>query len=87
MQIAYRARIMHGYDLKDLINSKGRTIAEAGVDKVTIHRLSGGQQRPNPKTLRKIAECIGVTVEEVFAAWMESKRRAHDGQSSGQAAP
>lgn len=78
---------MQGYDLKDLINSKGRTLAEAGVDEATIIRLSGGHQRPHPKTLRKISESLGVTVEEVFAAWTESKRRAHVDQPTAQGAP
>jgi transcriptional regulator with XRE-family HTH domain len=39
----------------------------AGVNRVTINRIENGKQRPIPRTIRKLAEALGVTVDELMA--------------------
>jgi len=37
----------------------------AGVNRVTIHRIETGKQKAMPRTLRKLAEALQVSVEEL----------------------
>ena len=37
----------------------------AGVNRVTIHRIESGKQKAMPRTLRKLAEALQVSVEEL----------------------
>ncbi len=37
----------------------------AGVNRVTINRIENGKQKPMPRTLRKLAEALQVSVEEL----------------------
>ena len=34
-----------------------------GLSRVTINRIENGKQRPMPRTIRKLAKALGVTVE------------------------
>ena len=36
-----------------------------GLSRVTINRIEYGKQRPMPRTIRKLANALGVTVEEL----------------------
>ena len=36
-----------------------------GLSRVTINRIENGKQRPMPRTIRKLAEALSVTVEEL----------------------
>lgn len=36
-----------------------------GLSRVTINRIENGKQRPMPRTIRKLAKALGVTVEEL----------------------
>ena len=36
-----------------------------GLSRVTINRIENGKQRPMPRTIRKLANALGVTVEEL----------------------
>jgi transcriptional regulator with XRE-family HTH domain len=37
----------------------------AGVNRVTINRIENGKQKAMPRTLRKLAEALQVSVEEL----------------------
>jgi len=37
----------------------------AGVNRITIHRIENGKQKAMPRTLRKLAEALQVSVEEL----------------------
>ena len=36
-----------------------------GLSRVTINRIENGKQRPMPRTTRKLADALGVKVEEL----------------------
>ncbi|MBT9132820.1 MAG: HTH-type transcriptional repressor RghR [Firmicutes bacterium] len=37
----------------------------ASVNRVTIHRIENGKARPMPRTIRKLAQALKVSVEEL----------------------
>lgn len=37
----------------------------SGVNRITIHRIEVGKQKPLPRTIRKLAEAFQVRVEEL----------------------
>jgi transcriptional regulator with XRE-family HTH domain len=37
----------------------------SGVNRITIHRIENGKQKPMPRTIRKLAEALQVEVEEL----------------------
>jgi len=38
---------------------------KSGVNRITIHRIETGKQKPMPRTIRKLAEALQVNVEEL----------------------
>jgi len=38
---------------------------KSGVNRITIHRIENGKQKPMPRTIRKLAEALQVKVEEL----------------------
>ena len=38
---------------------------KSGVNRITIHRIENGKQKPMPRTIRKLAEALRVNVEEL----------------------
>jgi len=38
---------------------------KSGVNRITIHRIENGKQKPMPRTIRKLAEALQVNVEEL----------------------
>jgi len=38
---------------------------KSGVNRITIHRIETGKQKPMPRTIRKLAEALRVEVEEL----------------------
>ena len=38
---------------------------KSGVNRITIHRIENGKQKPMPRTIRKLAEALQVSVEEL----------------------
>lgn len=38
---------------------------KSGVNRVTIHRIETGKQKPMPRTIRKLSEALQVDVEEL----------------------
>ncbi len=38
---------------------------KSGVNRITIHRIENGKQKPMPRTVRKLAEALQVSVEEL----------------------
>ncbi|MCX6012286.1 MAG: helix-turn-helix domain-containing protein [Chloroflexi bacterium] len=36
-----------------------------GLSRVTINRIENGKQKPMPRTIRKLANALGVNVEEL----------------------
>lgn len=48
--------------------SQGELAKKAGVSRVTIVRIEGGLDDPYPKTVRKIADALGVQPFELMAA-------------------
>jgi len=45
----------------------------AGVNRVTINRIENGKQKAMPRTLRKLAEALQVSVEEL----RDTQRASH----------
>jgi len=41
-----------------------------GLSRVTINRIENGKQKPMPRTTRKLAEALGVQVEELTSSQM-----------------
>lgn len=39
---------------------------KSGVNRITIHRIENGKQKPMPRTVRKLAEALQVKVEELL---------------------
>jgi len=44
----------------------------SGVNRITIHRIETGKQKPMPRTVRKLAEALQVSVEELISRQGES---------------
>ena len=38
----------------------------AGISQFSISKIETGQQEPRPSTIRKLAEALGVTLDELF---------------------
>lgn len=38
---------------------------KSGVNRITIHRIENGKQKPMPRTIRKLAEALQVNVKEL----------------------
>lgn len=55
-----RLRRLHALSQRDLA-------AMARLSVTTINRIETGQRKPMPKTVRKLAEALGVTPEELLA--------------------
>jgi transcriptional regulator with XRE-family HTH domain len=54
--------------LRQLRALSQRELAQrAGLDTATINRIERGKQRPMPRTIRKLADALGVTTEEIMA--------------------
>lgn len=47
--------------------SQRELAARAELSTTTINRIEGGECRPMPRTVRKLAAALGVTVEELLA--------------------
>lgn len=47
---------------------------KSGVNRITIHRIETGKQKPMPRTIRKLAEALQVGVEELKV----NRRSAND---------
>jgi transcriptional regulator with XRE-family HTH domain len=53
--------------LRQLRALSQRELAQrAGLDTATINRIERGKQRPMPRTIRKLADALGVTTEEIM---------------------
>ena len=46
---------------------------KSGVNRITIHRIENGKQKAMPRTLRKLAEALQVSVEEL----RDTQRASH----------
>jgi len=57
----------------------------AGVNRVTINRIENGKQKAMPRTLRKLAEALQVSVEELrdTQTTAEAKLTLNTGGSHG----
>ena len=38
---------------------------KSGVNRITIHRIENGKQKPMPRTIRKLAEALQVNVKDL----------------------
>jgi transcriptional regulator with XRE-family HTH domain len=47
----------------------------SGVNRITIHRIETGKQKPMPRTIRKLAEALQVNVEELTSRQGKNKYR------------
>jgi len=47
---------------------------KSGVNRITIHRIETGKQKPMPRTIRKLADALQVGVEELTV----SRRSTND---------
>ena len=45
----------------------------SGVNRITIHRIENGKQKPMPRTIRKLAEALQVKVEQLTSATTKAK--------------
>lgn len=70
-------------DLRELLLRKGRTQRQCGVDQCYANQLVAGIRNVGPNALRRIAEAIGASTEDVLAACRESVRRAQAGDLAG----
>jgi transcriptional regulator with XRE-family HTH domain len=56
-------------NLKSLREQRALSLTDlaqiAGVNRVTINRIENGKQKPMPRTIRKLAEALRVSVEEL----------------------
>jgi len=46
---------------------------KSGVNRITIHRIENGKQKPMPRTIRKLAEALQVNVEELTSNQVKHK--------------
>ena len=63
------------YDLRELIHSKGLPLRKAGMSGQGMSNVMVGRLGLGPNGIAKIAATLGVTTEEVFAAYQETRRR------------
>jgi len=47
--------------------SQRELAALAGLSVTTVNRIENGQQKPMPRTIRKLAAALGVTPEELLS--------------------
>jgi len=52
---------------------------KSGVNRITIHRIETGKQKPMPRTIRKLAEALRVDVEELTKKRTPSPRKQETG--------
>jgi len=52
---------------------------KSGVNRITIHRIETGKQKPMPRTIRKLAEALQVDVEELTKKRTPSPRKQETG--------
>ncbi len=62
-------------DLRKLRLSKGLTQDVIGNRK-DVGEIEKGRKLPGPRLVRRMASALGVTTDQVFAACVESQRRA-----------
>ena len=62
-------------DLRQLRLSKGLTQDVIGNRK-DVGEIEKGRKLPGPRLVRRMARALGVTTDQVFAACVESQRRA-----------
>ncbi len=55
-----RLRVLHALSQRELA-------AQAKLSVTTVNRIETGQRKPMPRTVRKLAEALGVTPEELLA--------------------
>jgi transcriptional regulator with XRE-family HTH domain len=48
---------------------------KSGVNRITIHRIENGKQKPMPRTIRKLAEALQVEVSELTIEEMTPRRQ------------
>ena len=54
--------------LRELRALSQRELAvRASLSVTTVNRVEGGQRKPMPRTVRKLADALGVTPEELLA--------------------
>lgn len=70
-------------DLREMRQSAGLLISDLPASKPTVIALEHGRRMPGGRTLQRLAEALGRSTEEVWAACQESTRRA---QTTGSAA-
>lgn len=61
--------------LDELRRSKAKTVRQVGIDSSLFSGITTGRRGLGPNGTRKIAEALGVTTDEVFAAYQETRRR------------
>ena len=54
-----RLRELHALSQRELA-------AKAGLSLTTVNHIETGQHKPMPRTVRKLAEALGVTPEEIM---------------------
>ena len=55
-----RLRVLHALSQRELA-------AQAKLSVTTVNRIETGQRKPMPRTVRKLAEALGVAPEELLA--------------------
>jgi transcriptional regulator with XRE-family HTH domain len=40
---------------------------KSGVNRITIHRIENGKQKPMPRTVRKLADALQIDVEKLMS--------------------
>ena len=65
MSLAMDANIRRLRELQAL--SQRELAARANLSVTTVNRIETGQRKPMPRTLRKLAEALGVTPAELIA--------------------
>ena len=55
-----RLRVLHALSQRELAE-------QAKLSVTTVNRIETGQRKPMPRTVRKLAEALGVTPEELLA--------------------
>lgn len=71
-------------DLRELRLSKGLTQAELG-SQALVSQYENGRLQPGPGMVKHLAQELGVSTEVLFAACLESKRRAESARPSAPA--
>ena len=52
-------RVMHGMSQRDLAKA-------AKVSSSSVYEIENSRRQPNPSTLRKIADALGIEIRELF---------------------